>query len=58
MSATEDRKHLRDMSIQELEKIICEECKEPEKTLDQYLCPNCSKDDDRLCVDCCGCYDD
>ena len=51
-------KHVREWSITELEQTICEFCKDPEMTLDVYLCPNCAKDNEKICTECCGCYDE
>ena len=48
-------KHIRDYTLEELENTVCEFCMDSEMTLDEYLCPNCSKDDEAICVECCGC---
>lgn len=26
--------------------------------MSEYMCPNCYKDDEQICVECCGCYDE
>lgn len=51
-------KHLREYTIEELEQTICEFCKDPEMTMDAFMCVNCSKDNEIICVECCGCYSD
>ena len=50
-------KHLRDYTLAELEQTICEFCKDPEMTMDAYKCPTCSKDNEIICTECCGCLD-
>ncbi len=51
-------KHLREYTIEELETTICEFCLDSEMTMDAFMCPNCSKDNEIICVECCGCYED
>ena len=52
------RPHLRDMTIEELEQYVCEVCKDPDMTMDSFMCPTCSKSDEVICVECCGCFDE
>ena len=51
-------KHLRDYTFEELQQTICEACEDPEMNMSEYMCPNCSKDNEIICVECCGCFDD
>jgi predicted amidophosphoribosyltransferase len=51
-------KHLRDYTFEELQQTICEFCEDPEMNMSEYMCPNCSKDNEIICVECCGCYED
>ena len=51
-------KHLRDYTFEELQETICEFCEDPEMNMSEYMCPNCSKDNEIICVECCGCFDD
>lgn len=48
-------KHLRQYTVEELEAAICEWCLDPDMNMAEYMCPNCSKDDEQICVECCGC---
>jgi hypothetical protein len=51
-------KHLVDYTFKELVKAICEWCKDPDMNMSEYMCPNCHKDNEQICVECCGCYDE
>ena len=51
-------KHLSTYTFEELSIAICEWCKDPEMNMSEYMCPNCYKDDEQICVECCGCYDE
>jgi hypothetical protein len=50
-------KHLREYTFEELSIAICEWCLDPDMNMSEYMCPNCSKDDEQICVECCGCYE-
>ena len=50
-------KHLQQMSADELADVYCEYCPlDDQNTLDMYGCPNCLKDNERICCVCCGCF--
>lgn len=51
-------KHLVDYTFDELCVAICEWCKDPDMNMSEYMCPNCYKDDEQICTECCGCYDE
>ena len=48
-------KHLCDMSIQELEKVVCfgYEGHPCTNTMDEYACRNSMKDNEAFCAECC-----
>jgi hypothetical protein len=48
-------KHLSDYTLAELSLAICEWCLDPDMNMSEYMCPNCYKDDEQICVECCGC---
>ena len=58
MSKVDPTKHLREYTEAELTNTICEYCLDPEMNMAEYMCPNCSKDNEIICVECCGCFDD
>lgn len=47
--------HLRDLPIEELETIYCENCMK--YTMDEMSCRMSEKDNEAICVYCCGCPD-
>ena len=48
-------KHLREYTMHELSVAICEWCLDPDMNMSEFMCPTCSKDDEQICVECCGC---
>jgi hypothetical protein len=51
-------KRLSEYTFDELCVAICEWCKDPDMNMSEYMCPNCYKDDEQICTECCGCYDE
>ncbi len=49
--------HLRDMTWQQLAEIICEDCRNPDMNMSEYACRTHIKDNQPVCVECCGCCD-
>jgi predicted amidophosphoribosyltransferase len=58
MFKVDHTKHLREYTEAELLNTICEYCLDPEMNMAEYMCPNCSKDNEIICVECCGCFDE
>jgi hypothetical protein len=51
-----NEKRLSEFTEGELSATVCEYCSE--KNLGEYACATCIKDNEPICVDCCGCYDE
>ena len=47
-------KHLRDYTLEELEATTCEDCLV--NSMAEYACINYIKDNEPVCIDCCGCH--
>ena len=47
--------HMTELSIKELEKIMCDYC---DNTMDEYSCPNYMQDNEAVCSECCYCHED
>jgi hypothetical protein len=47
--------HLRDMTWQQLAEILCEDCRNPDMNMSEYACRTHIKDNQPVCVECCGC---
>lgn len=50
-----NKKHLKEFSLEELEATECVYCA---NNMAEYACPNCIKDNDPVCTECCGCCDE
>jgi hypothetical protein len=50
-------KHLREFTLQELEATVCltDGC---DNNMAEEACPNCIKDNEAICVDHCGCWEE